>query len=38
MSNDVILLNSLLEQLKLEVAPELRDDDYFEILVNEQTY
>lgn len=36
MSNDVILLNSLLEQLKSEVAPELRDDDYFEIFVNEQ--
>ncbi len=29
MSNDVILLNSLLEQLKLEVAPEMKDDDYF---------
>lgn len=36
MSNDVILLNSLLEQLKLEVAPEMKDDDYFEIFVNEQ--
>lgn len=36
MSNDVILLNSLLEQQKLEVAPEMRDDDYLEIFVNEQ--
>lgn len=36
MSNDVILLNSLLEQQKSEVAPEMKDDDYFEIFVNEQ--
>lgn len=36
MSNDGILLNNLLEQLKKELAPEMKDDDYFEIFVNEQ--
>ncbi len=36
MSNEIILLESLIEDIKTERAPEMSKDDFFEIFVNEQ--
>ena len=35
-SNDLILLNQLLEQRKSEIAPEISDSDFFELFAAEQ--
>lgn len=36
MSNDLIILDGIIQQIKDEVAPEMKADDYFELLVAEQ--
>lgn len=36
MSNDCILLNNLLNQLNEELAPEMKENEYFDFFANEQ--
>jgi len=36
MSNNSLILKTLVSQLHQQIAPELKEDDYFELFCNEQ--